>query len=128
MNIKNWSKLNFRLVALIYTLGISYISLIPLNDMHLPNFNFADKIVHFLLYFFMSILWLMAYPCLWKKKKIYFIVLVAWGIMIEILQANFVQGRSGEILDVLFNTAGILFGFYINYKFAKKIIIKKKEI
>jgi len=123
MNIKNWSKLSFRLVALIYTLGISYISLIPLDDINLPNFNFADKIVHFLLYFFLSILWLLAYPSLWKIKKAYFIVLVAWGVMIEILQAKFVQGRSGEIMDVLFNTLGILIGFYIYNKFSKRIII-----
>ena len=70
----------------------------------------------------------MAYPSLWKIKKILFLILIFWGIFIEILQAFYVPGRSGDIMDALFNAAGVLLGLYVYNKFSQNIIIHKQEI
>ncbi len=120
MLIKNISKLKYKIVAFAYTIGLSYVSLMPLNGMHLPPVANADKVVHFFLYFFLTIFWLLAFPN-FRHHKIRLIVLViSWGIMIEFLQEYAVTYRTGDPFDALANTLGGLFGLWVYFKFARK--------
>jgi len=112
MPIKSLLKHKYKLFAIIYTLAVAYISLIPLSNYNLPNFNMADKIVHVLLYFFLTFIWLRAYPLFLKIKWTYLSIIIAWGILIEFLQAFVVTGRSGDFFDALANSLGSILGLY----------------
>ncbi len=117
MPIKSLSKHKYKIIAFVYTLAVAYISLTPLDKYNLPDIDMGDKAVHLVLYLFLTLLWLMAYPELITIKKIYLGTIIAWGILIEFLQAFLVTGRSGDIFDALANTAGSILGLYIYIHF-----------
>ncbi len=112
MPIKNLLKHKYKIAAIIYTLAVAYVSLTPLDKYNLPNFNMADKIVHVLLYFFLTFVWLLAYPALLRTKWTYITIIIAWGILIEFLQAFVVSGRSGDVNDALANSLGSILGLF----------------
>ncbi len=107
----------YKILAVSYTLWLTVISLIPLNNLNLPSFSYADKIVHFFLYFFLVLFWLRAYPDMRLKKWTLFICAVLLGIIIEFLQEYFIPGRSGDIFDALANTLGALSGLVFSQRF-----------
>jgi len=110
--IKKISKPNYRLLAVGYTLWLTVVSLTPLDGLNLPSFSYVDKIIHFFLYFFLTLLWLFAYPK-WRRKPVSFIILIIlWGIGIECIQEYFVPTRSGDVFDALANTIGVLSGLF----------------
>ena len=112
-HIKKISKHNFKILAVSYTIWLTVISLMPLDGLDLPSFSYADKIVHFLLYFFLSLFWLLACPKLWRKYVFFIIFVVLWGVGIEFIQEYFIPTRSGDIFDALANTLGALTALYI---------------
>lgn len=100
-------------------MNFSNINEIP--KISIPNF---DKIVHFTLYTILSFLWMWslktkANHSFKKNASFIFLIGTCFGIVIEILQETLTQTRSGEILDVLSNSSGILFGLLIS-----KIVLK----
>lgn len=92
--------------------------LIPTNDIPDVEFNFfipMDKIVHFLMYFGLSIV--ASFNYIYDRKgKIIILKLVAFAILIpivyggliEILQAEYFSGRSGDWYDFLADVLGSL--------------------
>lgn len=84
---------------------------------NLPNF---DKFAHFVAFILLGFLLKIAY-----HKVSYFLTflgLTFYGIVIEILQENFVKGRSGDVKDLLFDMIGITFGLLLHSKFQPKNI------
>ncbi len=120
MHIKNISKHKYKILAAGYTLWLTAVSLTPLEGIELPSFSYADKIVHFFLYFFLSVFWLLAYPQLWYKRFRFIILVILWGIAIEFLQEYFIPTRSGDVFDALANTIGGLGGLILFHNFIKK--------
>ena len=120
--IKKISRRNYRLLAVGYTIWLTAVSLTPLDDLDLPSFSYADKIVHFFLYFFLTLLWLLAYPKWWRKRIFFIILVLLWGIAIELIQEYFVPTRSGDVFDAIANTAGALTGLLIFYSWIKTIV------
>ena len=120
--IKKISKRNYRLLAVGYTLWLTAISLTPLDGLDLPSFSYADKIVHFFLYFFLTLLWLLAYPKWWRKRVLFIILVIFWGVAIEFIQEYFVPTRSGDVLDALSNTIGALTGLLIFRQWFKPVV------
>lgn len=114
--IKNISKHKYKILAVSYTLWLTAISLTPMEGIDLPSFSYADKIVHFFLYFLLTVFWLLAYPKLWHKRFLFICAVILWGIGIEFLQEFFIPSRSGEILDALANTIGGLSGMLLYHK------------
>jgi len=110
MLIKKISKHNFRLLAVGYSIWLTAVSLMPLDGLDLPSFSYADKIVHFFLYFFLTLLWLLAFPT-WLYKRRIIILIILWGVAIEFIQEYLVPTRSGDVFDALANTAGALTGY-----------------
>lgn len=92
--------------------------LIPTNDIPDVEFDFfipTDKIVHFLMYFGLSIV--ASFNYIYDRKgKIIILKLVAFAILvpivygglIEILQAEYFIGRSGDWYDFLADVLGSL--------------------
>lgn len=110
-------------VALVYAL-ISYLCLtshpIPKGvKIWFLNFAGADKLVHGILYFTLSIT---SFFLLYKTKSLqnrqkvilFAIALpVFFGGIVEILQNYLIPGRSGDIFDFMANSTGVFLGWLI---------------
>jgi len=110
--------------TIIVLMLVLLLSLLPADTapkikfINIPN---LDKLIHFFMYFFFSSASLIdiknniKYP----RKLLIFLVILTIAIIggiIEIIQANFIFGRSGSWFDLLANILGITFGIIIFYK------------
>ena len=98
---------------------ITVLSLISFKDLDSEGINIPnlDKIVHFFFYFVAAILGSLLIR---EQNKGQFnksgsailasLVVIVYGIIIEVIQSAFTQYRSGEIYDVLANALGAFFG------------------
>lgn len=111
-------------VALLWTLLVTVLSLISIrsllgfgNSIHVAN---KDKIVHFIFYLVMVILWMYYFSKVQVANKGLKIVLgaILYGIVMEICQAVFTTYRTADILDVIANSSGAISGFFL-YKTIK---------
>jgi VanZ family protein len=101
------------ILSLITALIIMYMSLAPSNtfkdvDLDIP---YLDKIVHFLMYFGLTIVLLFEHRTVLKNNKsilLLAIIPVAFGTIMEFLQALFTETRQGDFFDAVFNTIGVL--------------------
>lgn len=115
MKIKNYWK------PILIALFIFYGSLSSgdnLNKMTLLNFNNSDKLIHFFFYFSLSITLqfsLLRNTTINRKNIILltFIVVVSYGLIIEVFQYYFTNNRTADIFDALANTFGCICGILI---------------
>jgi len=98
----------------------------------MPKYNIAinhlDKWQHCFAYLVLTFFWLFAF---YKKERKYLIILccILFGILIEVLQYTITNYRTGDYLDVLANSSGVLFGsFVFNQVFKKKQVKKQKDL
>ena len=124
--IRKISRASYKILAVSYTIWLTAISLTPLDGLDLPSFSYADKIVHFLLYLFLTLFWLLACPKLWQKLFLFFVLIILWGIGIEFIQEYFIPTRSGDVLDALANTLGGLSGLLFFYLYGFKLHFNEK--
>ena len=116
-------------LAVCYTLAVSIVSLVNFSDVKSLDIKHSDKIIHAGIYFVFTILWCF-YFCLKSTKNKWFkdaivksiVLAFSFGILIELLQEVSNNGRSGDLYDVLANSAGILVAFLI----LKKLIVALK--
>ena len=86
----------------------------------IPTFAFSDKILHFLAYGLLAILFFRAYTTLPLKDRINMLILLSigsatlYGISDEIHQ-YFVPYRQADILDAIANAIGSICGVAIFY-------------
>ncbi len=121
-------KRKFTILLVLWFIVVVTLSLMPADDgVEFPRIPHLDKVAHFTFYFLFTVLFFLTlkYECKCVKKIIYiyvfsFIVAFLLGILIELLQRTITTTRSGEFLDVLFNT----FGIVVALSFVK--IINKK--
>ena len=88
-------------------IGITILSVIPLQELQIPNIVNIDKAGHALVYF--ALCCLLYVPL--KTKKISFqrgslLVLLYSGIL-ELVQHYFIENRFGDFVDFLSNAIGI---------------------
>lgn len=114
-------------LGILWALVIFTLCALPSEDIPDPHLNIPhlDKIVHFGMFFIMSLL--IAFPFEWytsfSLKQIYMIaVLVAlgYGGLIEILQHYFFH-RGGDVWDLLADVAGGVAGC-VCYPLVKRIL------
>ena len=113
------------LLVLLYTIAIIIISLIPIPNLPLPEFNLLqpDKLFHFLMYFVMFLGWKKSN--FFKEDK-YFIkslvIVFLVGLFTEFLQGTEYIERYYELADLLANCIGILFSYliFVLYPFKNK--------
>ncbi|CAM1345872.1 VanZ family protein [Tenacibaculum crassostreae] len=118
-NIKNLLKDKVTIIAILTTIGIAIISLIKLGKAPI-QINNIDKVEHALAYFILTFVWLVALRRTKISKLLIVFCCFLYGIIIEALQVTITSYRSGEILDVIANTTGILIAFIIYNSFFKK--------
>ncbi len=115
------------LIALFITLSILYLSLIKVPKHNVP-ISHLDKWQHGLAYFTLTFFWLFTF---YKKNKKYPVVVscILFGILIEVLQYAITDYRTGDYLDVLANSGGVVFSAFIfNLVFKKNRLKKQKEL
>lgn len=108
----------FRVGLYAYTVLLFIATLTPLGYFGgdgsgwISNFTFSqiDKVVHFLMFFFMTILLYCSFDL---NKILYFAIPTATGILIEILQHTTNTGRTFDVFDIAANTTGALVAFFL---------------
>lgn len=98
---------------------ITLLSLFSFSDMDVPNIDipYVDKLVHFIFYFIAALLGCMfvrevtnGKVTVGKAIRIIVLCVTIYGIIIEVVQSNFTPDREGDVLDILANTLGALWG------------------
>ena len=110
---------NILIIATIITIGIICLSLfkIPSTGIRINN---IDKAYHCFAYFTLAISWLFTFYKKPKKKYLIVLLCVIFGIIIEILQSKLTVYRTGDYLDVIANSLGVLLALFIFNVFLKK--------
>ena len=121
----------FRLYGLSWVVGITIFYLciartLPVD--HVPSFEGMDKFVHLLMYLgFAGALCFDHYrigvPFTSKRMIVMAVVFpILYGGLIEILQENFFPPRSGEWLDWLANSLGVVIGYLLSKAFMPRFV------
>ena len=111
-----------------YTLLLTYMLLRPANS--LPKdihwFEGADKVVHFGIFGVLGFLFEATYP----KQDFYkyLAILLLYAIFTEIAQHLMDNGRSGDVMDLLADTFGIVAAYIVFYCMKKWIKKEKNKI
>lgn len=122
--------------TLIISLLITFLSLANFNDLSTPTvllFPGADKMVHFIMYFTLSLVFMLEcyYKSLVQPKKTKLILInlipLLMSITLELIQEYLTTSRTGSFYDELFNILGILVAiltFYLikSWKLVKYVI------
>ncbi len=120
-HIKTLLKDNSIIIALGITLSIICLSLIKMPSSPINiTFTNIDKVYHGIAYFSLCFSWLIAYYKKPAKKRIIIISCIIFGIIIELLQSTLTNYRTGDYLDVVANSSGILIALIIFNLFSKK--------
>lgn len=122
-HIKTLFKDNFIVIPVSITVGIIYLSLIktPKNMIEIAQ---IDKVYHSIAYFVLSITWLFAFKKKSQTKYIIVILCIILGIIIEVLQSTLTIYRTGDYLDVLANSMGVILALVVFNLFFRKNNIK----
>ena len=108
----------FLFVAVVYTLILATLSLVPLGKISVGAFNPTDKMLHAAAHFILTLLWLFYY--LMKKSGIrnykweFFNIsalVIVFGMLIEVLQGTLTSYRQPDWADILANSIGVLIAF-----------------
>lgn len=110
--------------AILWSIGITVLSFIPMKktDLIAINFEVNDKLVHFIFYFVLVLLWSFSQRITSKATilKVYFFALF-YGTIIEVLQPRLSPSRSSDWFDILANFFGGTTAFLI------VLIVKKSK-
>jgi VanZ family protein len=105
---------SIRFVLVIVYIGcIAALSLLPPQDLpQVQLFEGADKVVHFLMYLFFSILGCWTLKTEINRSGIWLTlpVTIGWGMLMELIQLEMHAGRSFSWYDILANSAGVVVG------------------
>ncbi len=110
--IKKLLEDNALILAIIASIIIAFLSLtsIPKIDLGI-KIKSADKYLHAIAYFTLSVVWYFALYEKLKKNSFKFYVillLIAYGIILEALQGGLTNYRTADFFDVIANTFGIV--------------------
>ncbi len=124
---KYWLSIIWSIIIIIFCSLPS--SNIPRN--RIINIPHLDKILHFGIYFILSLLILYETKIKTGKNKIVFILTAVFsfvlGLLIEIEQQYLISSRTGDLYDLLADIIGAISGilfFVLLTKFYQKYIVK----
>ena len=109
--LKYWKPI---IIAIIILYG-SITSSNNLSKITFLKIEHIDKLIHFTLYFILSISFLTSLHRntrikILNQKVITLIVVISYGLLMEVFQYYFTNDRSAEILDIFANTFGCILG------------------
>ena len=124
INIRTWLDRRYiSKIAVYYTLFLIILSLIPIPDLGIPRFQLLeiDKLVHFMMYFSLTILWSFASKNLYNSNFKLLLFAIFFGFVLEIFQHMLPFGRYFDLGDLLANSLGVIFGIFILNCIKKKL-------
>ena len=112
------NKIKYLILPTIATLTVIWGSALSSNqakELWIVDFFSQDKLLHFTSYFVLTILWAYGLYKIKRKRPILTATLVATlvGILMEVCQYSFFEGRQFEFLDIIANISGSLVGALI---------------
>lgn len=116
---------NFKLSLIIYisVFGILVLSIIPLDlkKYYFEVFFFrSDQILHFIIYFYLSLLFFLRFKYFSLNSAF---LIIVFGFIIELIQIVF--GREFSEVDILANSIGVI-SFFIYYKYLRNFFLIKE--
>ncbi len=118
-------------IALGYTVLITILFFIPTSGLPKVEVSGFDKWIHIALFGFLSWIWslfffMKGHADSWKSMLLLSILLIIYGILIEVFQELFTHSRTADFYDVLADIVGIILGMsffqVIKSKLTKKYI------
>ena len=115
---------HFLSICIVYSLLVTVLFLYPFKGIASVNFILpVDKLIHVLIYFSLSFLWISYYDRFAKykikKKSIIIIILLCffYGIVIELIQEILIPFRGSDLFDVFANMIGTILAtlFFCNF-------------
>lgn len=125
--IQTLLKANSLYIAISITLGITYLSLIKVEESTDVISN-SDKYGHLLAYFLLGYFWLLSIKKAREKTLIMLLIALSciiYGIIIEALQGELTSYRTASFQDALANTIGVVAALILFTKFHKKVKLFK---
>ena len=122
-------------IACLYTFLITWLSLTQLGKISLGDFNPTDKMMHAAAYFILGLVW-MFYILIKKPQDFNFnrvvfyisLAVIAFGMLIEVLQGTLTEYRTPDWADILANTIGVLIALGFWFLFQKFLLRLKLKI
>ncbi len=113
-------------LAIGFAILILILSLAKLNSFpDIGNFQNSDKVKHILAYSVLSFFWLIS--CQLGKINIkilhLILIIIAYGVIIEVLQMRLTTYRTGDLLDIIANSLGVFLG-YLFLKLVNRIYLQ----
>ena len=111
-------KKSLLLVAIIYTIWLTIVSLISLKSIPNLGFSFDDKIYHLLAYLVLAFLWITYF----KHRKAKYLTLIVFsstilfGVVLELIQHQLNPNRTYDTYDLIANCLGVILGTLIALK------------
>lgn len=112
-------------ITLVLVIVIWYLSLFTPPETKLNEIKFIDKWTHLLMYGTLTVcFWLETFRSCRKQLTVsrwvvMFLLPVIMGGLVELVQAYCTVNRTGDWIDFLANTVGVLLGASIAYLFRK---------
>lgn len=112
---------------------ITLLSLFSFSNTDLPSVKipYIDKLVHFTFYSVATLLGVLSLKEFFTVKRVKILIvwwlvvfLIAYGIIIEVLQSAITVTRSAEFLDFVANTIGVFVGLFV----AKQLFLKERAL
>ena len=135
MNEKNISFKKF-LPGLAWFFIVGILTLMPGKDVpEIGGFNFPhlDKLVHVVLFGGLTLLFCLPYVksglSFQKKRNIFIRIsfsMILWGLIIEVIQKNYIPDRDFEWLDVVADSIGVLVACWICIVLSKSLKLQKR--
>jgi VanZ family protein len=106
----------FSIIIAFLILILSLTNAEDLQKISVIHFKGFDKLIHFIMYFaFMSVILFENRKIEVRTGSLFLIALIpfVFGALMELLQTLLTASRTGNVYDLLFNLAGILFSLFI---------------
>lgn len=129
--VSSWVLKTLFVLTITYTIALTVGSLIKPVEINITISN-VDKILHTGAYGGLAFLWLSVYQLFNYQKQILWsppykyilimILIVIFGIVIELLQGSTTDYRTADAWDVIANTIGVILGSLLFLLFFKKFM------
>jgi len=112
------------LIVYCYTLLIIILSLVPIPNLKIPEFNLIqpDKLIHFTEYFLMLLIWVKSKILKDNDLRFKTLIIVFFiSFSLEFLQGTSFIKRYFELADLIANSFGIIlsYGLFVLYPYKK---------
>ena len=106
--------------GILFTLVVAFLCLYPFESEKESTIPHFDKVIHVTLFLILSYFWMRGLNAQNQYKKVQakavlitVISVIAYGVLIEVLQGMMHLGRSFDAFDIAADAVGVMFGFGI---------------